>query len=60
MKCRFCKRFPAIIDCKFCERQFCSGCIQLEIHGCENISAKKENLINELKTKLIAVKASKL
>lgn len=60
MKCQFCKRTPAILDCKYCEKNFCSRCIQLELHACENMSDKKNELLDKLKTTLTVLKVSKL
>lgn len=60
MKCTKCKRFFALIRCKYCDRDFCSRCIQLEIHECENIEDKKEELIETLRKKLIALKPARV
>lgn len=60
MKCPKCLRKPGILKCKDCSGCFCSGCIQLEIHACPNLSARKEIDRNKLQDQLIIVKASKI
>lgn len=60
MKCQRCRRMFALIRCKYCDRDFCSRCIQLEIHECENIEQKKNELVATLKEKLIALRPSKV
>jgi predicted nucleic acid binding AN1-type Zn finger protein len=30
-----------MLPCKLCTGKFCSACIQLEIHACPELSAKK-------------------
>jgi len=40
------------INCKYCSNNYCSKCIQIEIHKCLEIEKKqmvdKKNLINKL------------
>ena len=59
MRCQHCKRV-SILKCKYCHFDFCSGCIQLEIHGCTNLQDKVDELTSVLKSKLPTVKASKI
>ena len=43
MKCAHCKKKTGVtIKCVTCEREYCSGCIQLEIHMCELLHVKIE------------------
>lgn len=42
-KCLNCFKKPGIFtDCKYCSKQFCFSCIQLEIHNCSNIQNCKD------------------
>ncbi len=36
-KCENCNRKGAFMKCKYCTKNYCTRCIQLEIHFCENI-----------------------
>ena len=58
MRCQRCKR-PSLITCKYCNLDFCAGCIQLEIHGCSNIQEKRDELLKNLSEKLVKVVAPK-
>jgi predicted nucleic acid binding AN1-type Zn finger protein len=41
-KCKQCaRRQRLVMPCKLCTGKFCSGCIQLEIHTCPELDAKK-------------------
>ena len=41
-KCAQCaRRQRVVMPCKLCTGKFCSGCIQLEVHMCPELSAKK-------------------
>ena len=41
-KCAQCaRRQRLVMPCKLCTVKFCSGCIQLEVHTCPELSAKK-------------------
>lgn len=52
-KCFYCKKKNFnLFDCKFCNKRFCSSCIVLEIHQCENLLQKKQQLLNNLSNKL--------
>ena len=59
-KCHWCKKKPYLLKCKECFCQFCSNCIQMEVHACPNLAARKEKLLNELNSKLVKVVAPKL
>ena len=59
-KCPTCKRKPGLLKCKECSVMFCSGCIQLEIHACPEMSARKQALISNLESKLVKVIAPKI
>ncbi|NBX48793.1 hypothetical protein EBT25_02415 [bacterium] len=42
-KCNRCaRRQRLIMPCKSCTGKFCSACIQLEIHVCPELSARKQ------------------
>lgn len=43
MKCTHCSRKRITVECAWCKNQYCTGCIQLEIHMCVNIHLKIEN-----------------
>ena len=52
MSCKKCSKKGIGINCKYCLVEYCTSCIQLEIHECTGIDNKiKDELIN-LKTKL--------
>ena len=59
MRCQHCKRV-SILKCKYCQFDFCSGCIQLEVHGCKNLQDKVDELVDTLKSKLQPIKAAKI
>jgi hypothetical protein len=42
MKCDKCSRKRITVECAWCKNQYCTGCIQLELHGCSNIKDKIE------------------
>lgn len=48
MKCKNCKKKKLTIECKWCKEEYCTSCIQVEIHNCCNM----EECINYKKTKL--------
>lgn len=56
MKCDCCKKSKGLcITCKHCNNSYCSGCIQLEIHKCDNITVRKPQLV-----KVVAPKVQKI
>ena len=59
-KCQHCKKKPSLLKCKDCSAMFCSNCIQLEIHACPQMAARKQALISNLESKLVKVVAPKL
>jgi hypothetical protein len=62
MPCKCCKKKGIPIPCTYCDKSFCSSCIQLEIHGCEGIQKKldidKENLGKKLNIDVIRKKVA--
>ena len=41
-KCTRCaRRQRLVLQCTSCTNKFCSACIQLEVHACPELSAKK-------------------
>jgi hypothetical protein len=60
-KCKQCSKKIGFcgIHCKYCLNDFCSGCIQLEIHRCAGIAKKKEEEISNLEKKLPLVESKK-
>ena len=45
MSCKKCKQKGIGIVCKYCFVEYCTSCIQLEIHGCPGLHDKiKEEL----------------
>lgn len=59
-KCAWCKKKPHLLKCKECYSQFCTGCIQMEIHACPNLPARKKELLSNLESKLVKVVAPKI
>lgn len=52
MKCEHCKKRVGItVECVWCKNQYCTGCIQLEVHECTCIHLKieKEKKVLEMK-----------
>jgi hypothetical protein len=59
MRCDHCKRKRITIECSWCKNQYCSGCIQLEIHMCKNIHLKIEKekkIIEEKNVQIVSKK----
>ena len=54
MKCEECKKRQGlmVLNCKYCNKNFCSRCIQLEIHHCEGIQSKCKEELDNLEKKL--------
>jgi predicted nucleic acid binding AN1-type Zn finger protein len=52
MPCFRCKKKGIPINCKYCNCNFCSRCIILEIHNCKGIEHKKDLELNQLNKKL--------
>ncbi len=52
MPCFKCKKKGIPINCKYCNYDFCSRCIILEIHNCKGIEQKKDLELNQLNKKL--------
>jgi len=52
MKCHHCQKKKFTLLCKFCNNNFCTACLQVESHSCENIEQCIEKQKEELKEKL--------
>jgi len=60
-RCTKCARRQRIVmPCKLCTVKFCSGCIQLEIHACPELSAKKAIELEKLSNANPVVISSKV
>lgn len=60
-RCTKCARRQRIVmPCKLCTRKFCSGCIQLEVHACPELSAKKAIELEKLSNTNPVVISSKV
>lgn len=60
MKCVFCKRKLAMINCRGCTGIFCSGCILMEAHQCVGIEKFKTESREKLALSLPVVSAPKV
>lgn len=65
MRCDYCKKKSIPLKCKWCENNYCSKCIMLEIHNCIHLSNCKiesiKNLQNKLeKEKTVDIKINKI
>jgi len=49
-----------MLKCKECSGNFCSGCIQLEVHTCSGLENKKKEEKELLAKKLPLIIASKI
>lgn len=60
MKCNHCKRkFGITITCTSCKNEYCTGCIQLEIHACAFMDKKIEKerkILEEKNARLVSKK----
>lgn len=54
MKCTHCKKKKglSVMDCRYCHSNYCSSCIQLEIHNCQGIQSKCKEELDNLEKKL--------
>ena len=52
MPCDKCKKKGIPIPCKYCKGEFCSRCIQLEVHTCDGIEKSKQDHLSNLKKQL--------
>jgi hypothetical protein len=60
MKCTHCKRkFGITLKCASCGNQYCTGCIQLELHDCTCIHIKIEKEKKVLEERNIRVSPPK-
>lgn len=61
MKCEHCKRKTGItLVCTSCKHDYCTGCIQLEIHNCACINIKIEKERKILEDRNIRVSSKKI
>ncbi len=57
MRCKNCRKKKSILlECKYCNIGFCSGCIELEIHKCKKIDECRKRKRETLETKLLSEK----
>ena len=60
-KCIRCaRRQRLLMPCKSCTGKYCSGCIQLEVHACPELSAKKAFELEKLSNANPVVVSSKI
>jgi len=57
-RCVFCRKKAGLnlIDCKSCEKQLCTRCIDMSIHKCEQLDKYKEEKRKSLEDYLLANK----
>ena len=55
MRCEACNKKCIPINCSYCIHDYCSSCIQLEIHKCSGLTKKCKNLVENLEKSLIRV-----
>lgn len=60
MKCENCLKKRITIKCLTCECMYCTGCIQLEEHGCKNLHKKIETELKIIEKRNVKVEASKI
>lgn len=60
MKCLKCRTKMGMLKCKECSGNFCCGCIQLEVHTCTGLEAKKKEEKQLLEKRLPVIIASKI
>ena len=54
-RCQFCRKKAGLnlIGCKSCENQFCTRCIDLSIHECDQLEKCKEKQRKNLEKSLV-------
>ena len=63
MRCENCsKKKSFLIECKYCNNNYCTYCIELVKHNCVNSDLCKKRKLEELENKLLSqqVKKSKI
>jgi hypothetical protein len=55
-----CKHKPKMLQCKECQGQFCTRCIQLEAHECPKLNIRIQKDRDNLQQKLVKVVAPKV
>ena len=60
MSCKNCKKSGIGINCRYCIGEYCSRCIQPEIHSCPGLGEKKANELLTLQKNLQFVKAKQI
>lgn len=57
MRCEYCKKKKGmLLECKNCNKELCSRCIDLTIHKCDEIDKLKKRKREELENKLMSEK----
>ena len=60
MRCNKCsKKKSILLECKYCNISFCSSCIELDIHSCENKNECRKRKLKELENDLLSAKQEK-
>ena len=57
-RCEFCRKKAGLnlIQCKPCEKQLCTRCIDMSIHECDKLETYKEEKRKSLESSLLANK----
>ena len=61
-RCEFCRKKAGLnlIDCKSCEKQLCTRCIDMSIHKCDQLEKYKEEKRKSLEESLLANKTMEI
>lgn len=57
--CPKCTKFFKL-KCKYCEKEYCSRCISIDIHMCSKMEVKRKIEIETLSKKNVQISSSKL
>lgn len=60
MRCQNCKRKGICIQCSCCKDNFCTACIQLEVHQCKELKVKIDKDLKRLEQSTPCIQATKL
>ena len=60
MRCEKCRKKGIHINCNHCKGNYCSSCIQLEIHKCKGIQSKIDKDLAVLEKTLEFVKEKQI
>ena len=55
-----CRHKPKMLMCRECKSNFCTRCIQLEVHQCPKLAERSKNEKENLAMKLVKVVAPKV